>query len=260
MKFKIGLKLYASNRECVKWAKNHHDLGLIDYIELYIVPGDFRKYEQIWKCLKIPFIIHAAHSLHGVNLSKRSHAAVNRSAYLDAKRYADLLDSAIIIFHPGLTGDVTETMRQIRQLGDKRIVVENKPFVALDGRRCVGGSFEEIQYIMKNCGVGFCLDITHAIKYAYSLGIDYLEYLHKLMRLKPRLIHVCDGNSDFGLDEHLKLGAGNFDFVRIFKILALNRKPLPITLESFREDSDGLDDFVKEVKYVRSLWGDRKST
>lgn len=253
MRHKIGLKLYASNVEYIELVGNYFHRGLLDYIELYVVPGDYKRYKNVWEKAKIPFVIHAAHCLHGVNLSKKSHLSVNRKAYSDARRYADLLNSPIIIFHPGLGGDVKETARQINLLGDKRIFIENKPFVALDGRRCVGGSVEDIKYIIKKCRVGFCLDVTHAIKYAFSIEMNYFEYIEKMMNLKPGLIHVCDGNSLFGLDEHLSMGDGNFEFVKIFDIINKFKKRYFITIESSKKLSAKLFDFKKDVVFLNKI-------
>ncbi len=252
MQYKVGLKFYANNIEFIPFAIKQFKKKLFDYIELYVVPGDFLKYGKNWKDFDIPFVIHAAHCLHGVNLSKKSHKTVNRNAYEEAKKFADILQAEEIIFHPGLAGEVLETVRQINSFKDKRIVIENKPFIALNGKRCVGGSISDIRSIMKKCGVGFCLDITHAVKYAYSNEIDCLSFLRDFALLKPRLIHITDGCASAAFDEHIPLGKGDFDFAGIVKALGSQRDVM-VTLETPKKLSSGLGDFRKDVLFLNKI-------
>ncbi|MBU0686377.1 MAG: sugar phosphate isomerase/epimerase [Candidatus Margulisbacteria bacterium] len=256
MKYKIGLKLYASNIEYAKIADYEFKRGSFDYIELYVVPGDLKKYKSVWEKSHLPFIIHAAHCFHGINLSKREYFPANKKAYEEAKKYADLLRAPIIIFHPGLAGDVHETARQLKLFEDKKIVIENKPFIALNGKRCVGGSINDIRVIMQESGAGFCLDLTHAIKYAYSNDIDYIEYLRRCMKLNPAIIHISDGNTSSCFDEHLSLGKGNFDFVRICQIIDLTKQQRFITFESPKKISAKLRDFKKDVTFFKNIMKD----
>ena len=181
--FKYGLKLWSTNDNYVKEAVRLFEQGIYNYIELYIKPGSYDKYIDIWKQLRIPYVIHAPHFLAGMNLAIRGNIDNNINMAKESIKYADDLKADIIIFHPGIGGKEEETVYQLKQINDGRIVVENKPYQTIDGSAiCNGHSPEQISYILKEASVGFCLDIGHALCAAISMKSNpyqyYKEYLH----------------------------------------------------------------------------------
>ena len=140
MNFEIGLKLYSTNTKSIKAVEAMHRENVFDYIELMPIPGSYSRTISAWKGLNIPVVIHAPHSSHGFNLSDKKSRSRNLKMFVEVKKFADSLTSDYIIMHPGLTGEAEETVEQIKIMNDKRILVENMPFVSLMGTKCIGSS------------------------------------------------------------------------------------------------------------------------
>jgi len=248
--YQFGLKLWSTNDNYVAEAIRLQQLGIYSYIELYAVPGSYDVYISVWKSLKIPFVIHAAHFRDGMNLAKREKEAMNRLLITEARQYADDLKADKIIIHPGIAGDIRETVRQLKQVKDQRILIENKPYHALDdGLICNGTAPEEIALIMDKTGVRFCLDIGHAICSANAHKQEPYAYLRQFLELKPKILHLTDGDINGMRDVHRHFGQGNFDLSRI---LALLPKEIEITVETEKDRTDRLDDFVADLNVIKN--------
>lgn len=251
----IGLKLFSTNTALLPGAIELWDDGLYQYIELYIIPGSFEKTSTTWKNCRIPYVIHAPHSEHGVNLSIADQWGSNRTAIEETQRFTDCLDADTIIVHGGHTGSIQETIRQIALLNDKRICLENKPKFGLNNERCVGFSPEEFQMV-SDAGVlaqGTVLDFGHAVCAAFSLGIPHMALINSLCRFDPRIYHLSDGYIDSGKDVHLNLGKGLFDIEAFISIIPKNGF---LTLETPRVPERWIDDFVADVDTVSKLYAD----
>lgn len=249
---KIGLKLWNINVDFYpKEAQKLFYDEIFDYIELYIVPNNLDKI-KVWKKLNIPIDIHAPHYAHKLNLSKKESYDLNYKKYLEAKRYADELDSQIIVFHGGAGGSYKETAEQLSKFCDNRIIIENKPYDTLDfvnENYYVGASFEEITYIMENAKCGFCLDVGHAICAANSFGINPYEYIERFCTLNPLRIHLSDININTKKDMHLNYGCGNINFKTLFNILP----NCPITIETNKKTKFGLEDFRQDAIFLKKF-------
>ena len=249
---KIGLKLWNINVDFYpKEAQKLFYDEIFDYIELYIVPNNLDKI-KVWKKLNIPIDIHAPHYAHKLNLSKKESYDLNYKKYLEAKRYADELDSQIIVFHGGAGGSYKETADQLSKFCDNRIIIENKPYDTLDfvnENYYVGASFEEITYIMENAKCGFCLDVGHAICAANSFGINPYEYIERFCTLNPLRIHLSDININTKKDMHLNYGCGNINFKTLFNILP----NCPITIETNKKTKFGLEDFRQDAIFLKKF-------
>lgn len=248
---KIGLKLWSTNDYYIKEAARLFEEGIYEYIELYAIPNSFDVYSQKWEKLKIPYIIHAPHFKDGMNLAKKENFDLNMKLSKEAVLYADKLGAESIIFHPGIGGDIKETARQIKHLGDERIIIENKPYKAIGSDlNCNGYNIEEIDYIIKNCKVGFCLDIGHAVCSANAQNIDPFEYVSNFLELKPKMYHLSDGDINGIRDKHLHFGDGNFDLEKIISILPSN---FTLTLETPKNSKTDLNDFVEDVNKIITI-------
>ncbi len=249
---KYGLKLWSDNEKYLGEATQLYAAGVYDYIELYIVPQTYQRYIKLWQSVNIPFIVHCTHSIHGFNLALKDKSDSNFRIFSEVKDFADGLNAEYIILHPGIEGSLEETIRQIRLLGDKRLLVENKPYLSMLGEHCRGSTLEELREITDSCGIGFCLDIPHAFNAALHLKKDYIDYAKELACLVPKIIHLADGMFSERHEVHLNIREGEFDFVKI-KEVVLNSKVKYVTLET-RKKNKGLVDFVNDLATIRNIF------
>ena len=250
---KLGLKLWSTNTEFyLNEAKKLFDKCYFDYIELYIVPNTLNNLSN-WKKLKIPYIIHAPHFAHKMNLSKAECFDNNMNLYNQVKIYADELKTEHIIFHGGTDGSYLETANQLKFINDKRSLIENKPFktvIHIKGDYYIGSKIEEILSCMKTSNCGFCLDIGHAMAAANSFNIDPYEYIKLLLQLKPMMYHLSDTDIKSEIDLHYNFGQGNLNMEKLFEILPSSSI---ITIETNKSAKENLDDFVEDIKYLRKF-------
>jgi endonuclease IV len=251
----IGLKLWSSNIHYHDEIDRLWALRGFDYIEVYIEPGS-TEYIQFWRKKGIPYIIHCAHSMHGFNLSLKENVERNKALFNEAYLYYKSLDAEYIIIHPGVFGDKSETISQINFLFDNYLVdpadilIDNKTSITLTDDRCVGSDPDDIMEIIKSSGVGFCLDITHAVKYSIAENKSWVEVLNKFMKLNPSVIHISDAHSDHPKDEHLHNDSGDFVFTKILSICSSKF----ITIETEKDSRKSLSDFELDrsrlIKYL----------
>jgi len=252
--FKIGLKLHSTNVALIPTAIKLKKEGFLDYIELYIVPDSYEKTIDAWKGLDIPYIIHAPHSYSGLNFSIKDYEVKNRYLIGEVDSFRKALKPAKIIFHPGIQGSTNETIRQILlikkdfpELFDLAII-ENKPKIGLKGEVCVGSSPEEIKRIIVETGIGFCLDIGHAIYYSSWANLQYENVIDSFLVLKPHVFHLSDGDMNSKIDLHLNLGAGNFELTTILQKIP---REACITIETNKDLAMNLKDFELDVIYLK---------
>jgi deoxyribonuclease IV len=249
---KYGLKLWSTNRGYVKEALSLYERAIFDYIELTVVPDSYEECIGQWKNLEIPYVIHGPHSELGVNLARREGLEKNLICIEEAFHYADILKAEKIIFHSGINGSIKETEYQLRKRYDPRMVIENKPYYTIrnDGSICAGNSPGEIKYLIDTLNVGFCLDIAHAICAARARNVTEFDYIKEFIDLSPSIYHLTDGHSENSMDQHLHFGEGNY---RIREIMNLLPDNVSITIESVKSSDRGLEDFEKDLMYLKRL-------
>lgn len=249
--FRYGLKLWSASINYTKEASHLFSKGIYDYIELYIVPGSYKKYIKTWLKLAIPYIIHAPHSAHGMNIARSDCLTNNLKLFAEAQLFANSLKANKIILHPGFNGSVKEASRQITILYDKRIVIENKPFYSLiNNWRCCGSTFKDIKFLLEHNNVGFCLDIGHAICSANQQKIEAISYIKKFINLKPVLYHLSDGDYKGLFDNHFHFDKGTFPLRVIINLLPKNIK---ISIETPKIYKNQLKDFTRDIKFLKNL-------
>lgn len=250
--FKLGLKLWSTNDSYIEEAQKLYNEGFYDFIELFVKPGSYEGYSYKWKKLNIPFIIHAPHWFDGVNLAKPEAEAGNIEMIGQARKFADKLNADKIILHSGTEGDIKETARQIATMNDGRYLIENKPYEGIGGKIiCNGSTPEEIKYIIDRTGIGFCLDIGHAICAANSHKQEISSYIKQFLVLNPYMFHLSDGIKDEVYDDHKHFGDGNYDINGIVRVLPKNAI---ITIETEKQFKNSLDDFKKDVEVIRGYY------
>jgi deoxyribonuclease IV len=249
--YKLGLKLWSINENYVKEAIRLFEKGIYHYIELFVISGSYDKFINLWKHLNIPYVIHAPHSYAGLNTAKKEDRNKNLKLINEILKFANDLNAEIIIFHPGVEGEIEETAFQLCQINDTRVVVENKPYVGLKDEICNGATIEEIKFVLQKAKVGFCLDVSHAIISANAQGLEQFSYLKAFNELRPKIYHLSDGDCKGVYDEHKNLGKGSYDLKKIVKEVL--PKYCCITIETKKKFKDSLSDFEKDVSYLNNL-------
>lgn len=249
--FKIGLKLHSINTALIPNTLQLKEKGLFDYIELYAIPGSYEATINAWKDLDVPYVIHAPHSFHGVNLAQANKRETNLQYFNEARQFADDLGSDIIIVHGGNNGSFEETLRQIKLLNEPRIALENKPKIGVLNEVCVGWSPAEFHRAAE-MGIlsGTVLDFVHAVYAANSAKIDEMKIIKEFTIFHPKVYHLSDGDASSEKDIHLNLGEGNLDLGGFLSVIP---KGGLVTIEIPREPSRGLEDFVDNINFLRAL-------
>lgn len=219
-KLQIGIKVHSVNIDLRPFLIDAFRKECFHYIEIFIVPNS-ADYLKTWQSSGIPCFLHAPHSYSNLNLSIAAQKNGNDSLLKEVDIYRNSLHPKRIIFHPGIKGTILETIEQINFF--KRIypeifevaLIENKPKIALQGEVCIGSSPDEIKTIMDKTGIGFCLDIGHAIYYSAWANMDYMTVLSEFLRLGPFMFHLSDGVKISQTDIHLNFGKGDFDLKKI---------------------------------------------
>jgi len=246
----IGLKLWSTNSNYIEEAKRLYSIAAYSYIELYVIPNSLINV-SIWENLNIPFIIHASHFKDGVNLAKKECKTKNMLAAKEAIEFANILKAKYIIFHPGIAGNIKETAVQLNEINDKRILIENKPyFIEMNSSICNGATIDEIDYVLKNTSVGFCLDIGHAICAANAIKVDAMQYIKSFLKFNPKMFHLVDNKYDSIYDKHYHFGQGNYPIKELINLLP---KESLITLETYKNSNENLDDFSADVLRINTI-------
>ena len=255
---KIGLKLYSTDIGLIPEANRLRQKGLFDYIELYVIPQTPEACLLQWKTMDVPFVIHAAHALHGFNLAQAEKEGDNKRHFAEAGRFADNLGADWIIVHGGNNGSIIETIRQIGLLGDGRIIVENKPKVGLLDEACIGWSRADF-HAFADAGIlhGIALDFVHAACAASTEGTDERWMIDGFLSFRPKVFHLSDGDASSEKDIHLNLGKGN-------RNLGFYLSCVPpggfVTIETPRNQSKGLEDFVEDMAFLTELLKKKRIT
>ncbi len=227
----IGLKYYPDKIELARKLQNE-----VDFFEVMAKQDERNNVEAFGK-LKAPVkIVHCEHTTFGVNISDRDKHDFNMRSVRFAQEMADKFGSKYIIIHPGTKLNEKCSLENIiefyKELDDKRILVENLPYIGnFKGMRVetFGRLPEEIKKIMRLGGVGFCYDFEHSWTVASVLKKDIKEFAKEFIRLGPSMYHFADSIVGRETDSHLNFGDGNAD-VSFFK--SLIPKDAIVTLET----------------------------
>ncbi len=217
-----------------------------DFVELMAIEG--KDYSFV-KNIKIPVVIHATYTSFGVNPSDSKKEAANVRAINFAIDLANETNAKKIIVHPGplensdCNMEIAENF--LKKIKDRRVILENHA----DQRDIfLNPSFilpEEIKPVLDKTEKGFCLDINHAISYAFIEKIDYMDFLKKFLELNP--VHFHLGGQRFKpYAEHLDFINSDIDLKKIFSILP---KDAEITLEV----TEDIKKTEKDLDFIRKF-------
>lgn len=247
-----GLKLWSINTDYyLEEAKRLYNQGYFDYIELYVVPETLDTLSK-WKMLDIPFILHAPHFKHKINLSDPAQFEYNKKIFAEVEIFRKDLHAEYTIIHSGMNGNIKETIRQLKLMQPHDFLIENKPFIAplKPEYKCVGSTLDELKEILANLNCGFCLDIGHAICTANSLNLKPYSYLAEFQKLNPQMYHLSDGIINSPSDRHLHFGEGNYN---IKKILLFINPHAKTSIETKKNSQHNLTDFIADINYIHRI-------
>jgi endonuclease IV len=251
---RLGLKIWSTNRAYRAPARALYEAGTFDFLEIAVPADSGLEDVTFWRDEPYPFVLHAPHSYSGLNMALESLETANRAQMEKLARAQAMLRPRFVIFHPGTQGSLQETVRQVRLFGREfpdlfaRALVENKPRLGLRGETCQGASPVEIRSVMEATGLGLCLDVPHAIAFANGDRRPWEAVIDEFLAMGPVVYHLADGDAAAETDAHEHLGRGTFDLPRI-----LGRIPdgSAVTVETKKDSPTDLDDFVRDVEYVR---------
>ena len=246
---KLGLKLWSVNTDAyLREAVKLYARKVFDYLEIYFVPGSGATAAE-WKATGIPCIVHAPHSRHGVNLAAADRESYNRETFAAVRKFADALSASDVIAHGGALGSIAEIVRQLKLIGDPRILIENKPYLPIDRSniKLAGSTPEEIAEIIAGASCGFCLDIGHMVASANAHKANWRDYFKAFLALKPKIFHLSDLQADSDIDQHLHFGDGSLPIGEIASQLPPDSA---VSIETKRDSADNLDDFVRDASIL----------
>lgn len=257
---KFGVKLFSDNfikrPDLVKEAIELIKTGTFDFLELMALPDSFAiTKDRVTEMVKgLPVVIHAPHQGQGVNTCNSEAYQNNRRLLDSAQRFADLLNSEIIILHVGYGNKeygVDETIRQFKLINDERIAVENLPaYCPIQKMFFQGTSPEDIALIKAETGCKFCYDFCHGICASNYFGRDKYNDIKAYTALNPDMYHLCDSDWAGTDDNHGHYGEGNYNLA---KILSYAKDKSLVTMETGHELPKDMSPWVKDVEYLRGL-------
>lgn len=246
---KFGLKLWSKNYSLIGEAETLVKTGFFQYIELMVVPDtDIRPFQN----KTLPFILHATSENWGFNIADQSKTDFNSKVLANCFDWARKLDAPYIVLHPGFC-DFNAAKKFLANIDDRRIAIENMPVVGENGEKMVGATVNQAKELMAD-KFGFCLDIGHVIKASASLKKDWRRAAAGWARLKPAIIHICDGRLASEQDEHLNIGSGDFDFNFIASLIERSGAKF-LSLETPRNDLGSLREDLDNLAKLKTFFG-----
>jgi deoxyribonuclease-4 len=227
------------------------DQELFHYIELMVDPSALNF---------LPFIkhdmVHAVHvptEKYGVDIGDATKTEFTLKMIEHSLKIADDAGAAHVILHSGTSSEdiARSTLSKVK---DDRIILENMPRVGIiRNENCLGYDFESMFQLVKDNNLGLCLDLGHAVKASIGLRRDYKEIISGLLRLKPKMFHLSDGDLISEEDNHLNIGEGQYDFEYFKRCIEKSGTDL-VSIETPRQNPNSLDEDIKNIKALNSLW------
>jgi len=223
---KIGLKIWSINYDSFNKLAEFHKNGLIDYVELYIVPNSFDE-EKLKPLLGIPIIFHAPNFYHKFSLCQKD--KIFEDSLKTIRKFVDFFKEKRIIFHPGVIleeeeDDIEKTIDGINSLKDQLdIILENVPKIGYQVNvQLLAAIPDEFKKVLKSTGVKSCLDLGHAIASANHYRRDPIEFIKEFISFGPYMIHISDGDYSSVEDSHQHLGEGDYPLKELVKMIPKN--------------------------------------
>lgn len=261
---KYGIKLWSTNKDYFEEALELQKLREIDFIELYLIPDSF-KIEELKPLKAVVLAVHSPHFSHNFNVFDLdgSKKELFKNKVVET---TDFLKARFIIIHAGVGNSKEVFKKNIAEIYDQRILIENMGKIGLNDKICFGYSLEQLKFIVstmlnisggvppaiKNCGLNICLDFHHAFKSAVSQGLNYKNFIESLINeFSPSYFHISGGESSNEKDEHLDLFEGDFDSGWAKKVLSRAGEEKEIYLVFEVPKRERLENDIKNIKYFK---------
>jgi len=247
-RIKFGLKLWSTNSNLLKEAKELIKRDLFQYIELMPIPKTeiLPFLDQLYD---IPYIIHITTEKHGVNIADKNKEEYNLKTIDNCIEWADKLNAKYLILHPSFEL-IDNAIKFLNKIEDKRVLIENMPKVGLNGESMIGYTPDQIKELIDN-KFGLCFDLNHAIKASISLNKDYKQFLKEFLEFNPKMFHISDGKLNNEKDEHLNIGEGDYD-IEFLATCVKKSDSKYVTLETPR-DLNSFDNDINNLKKLIKL-------
>lgn len=220
-----------------------------DFFEVQAIRGN--NYSFLKK-YKLPIVIHCEHDVMGINIANPLKEKENIDSINFAKKLADFVGAKKIIIHPGIYENdlctIENSINFLKNNCDLRFCIENVPSGIKFNVKKLGSSVEEMKHILKETGLNFCLDINHAIEYAFYEKLDYLKIIAEFEKLKPKHYHI-GGEKMSELVSHLSFKKSDLNLDKIFSLVNENAE---FTLETEVDIPSVVDDLKTIKKYRKT--------
>ncbi len=245
---KIGVKTF-NNPDYLKKFEDK-----VDFFEIMAIETNNYKF---LKNFNLPMVIHSQHRKFGINAADKTKQEKNLSSIRFAKKIADMSNAKKIILHPGDIENKNCSIEQatsfIKNINDKRIIIENIPKEAKITRLCTTPA--ETKEFLKATGKGFCFDINHAIWAALFLKEDYIKFIKEFLKLKPNHYHfggqkIKSSKLKWYEREHLALEESDFDLKEVLQLIP---KDAEITLETTTDPKKTMNDVRIMREWIKEL-------
>lgn len=254
---KLGFKMYSD--ELGKY--DNEVLGILEknlfsYIELFVNPNTLeclKGWKEFKDKINIPFTLHAPHSIYNVNLADKNQEEFNKKILNEQiDIYTETIDAQYVIVHPGKGFNIEETVRQLKIIKPKRMVIENKPLISKKTMQPTyrGATVEEIKFVKDNYGCEFCLDISHCMSTANALNKNPYEYLKEFQKLNPHCYHISGNKFDSLTDRHLHFSECDWDLDRIFNIVDITKN---ITVETRKDNETCFEEYKTDFEILKGI-------
>ncbi|MFX1256289.1 MAG: TIM barrel protein [Promethearchaeota archaeon] len=248
----------------IKISINHFDLipdvyendEIIDFVEISLKPNFETKDLDIIKKLKLPYAIHLPNSNDGINFGDIKREKNNIEFIQKIEQNIEILQQLkpiCYIIHPE-SGDMNYSISNLMKLRIKPLAIENMPMKGIHGEAMLGYNPIELKsFFEKVRDLEFCFDINHAIKASISLKKDSFEFIKEFLNFKkPKVFHIAGGDINIEIDNHLHLNNGQYNLLKIKKLLLEYDNPIYLTFETprnfenrIRDDLMNMEIFIK---------------
>ena len=252
---KYWLKLWSINtnlfEESIKSIQNWY----FDFIELYIVPEDFKQEQfEIFKDNNIKISFHLPHSAHLFNPIDSNNNS--EEIWEIIKPYIDFLDPFKIVLHPEIWNDVNILKKRLKYFNNDNIIIENMPKKSSIDKNITfyWYNLDQIKKI-KEFSPNFCFDFAKAKSSALSQWLNIIDFSNNLINLiNPNYFHISGFLKNTEVDEHFDLWEWDKELIKFMKTKLVNiskNKNINIVFECRKKD--WINNDLKNLEYFKSI-------
>lgn len=226
----IGTAVGSNDTDIIKDLRAFRATGMLDYVELYILPTVTIEEIAKWKESTLVKFCQAPHNeIAGFDLN-----------YLNIGiEAAKILGVKNIIFNAGLAPIINKDIPSY-------CWPENMPFKTSLGDLGIYATPDEIKR-------DFCCDIAHVWITARQTGVDPKILLEEFIKMDPKHLHMTDVKREV---DHIPIGTGDID---LKYVVELTHSFPNITIETDHEKPNRLATVYNDLKILRKHYEDRNN-